>query len=142
MIIKIPDWQNIVTWLNFLHPKWWLSNEPTNDDWDRILNGYLDNQYLQIDTTDNFHYTVKLTVGKDSVTIWISNYPYCYGYDYGNRVRVLPKKRTRLKLHNMLKEHVNSEEARRLVALYGEERVGGTQELVDNLIKDMEGKKS
>lgn len=80
-------------------PQFWVSNYPVNDTWDRILNELIDH-----------HSTVEIqgeyTLSLDGVVVWISNYPYAFGYNY-KRPGQLPRRRTREKLMDLVIQTVS-----------------------------------
>jgi hypothetical protein len=81
------DWWRLV-------PIYWWQNEPTNREWDAMLNRLLDE-----------HSPVKgyCTARLGPVDVWASNWPYAYGSAWRPVERDgLPMVRTRRRLRKML----------------------------------------
>ena len=89
---------------NFLYrvnnPRFWQQNEPTSWQWDKVLNELLDDHKVIV--------TGRNTCEIGDYTIWISNYPYSFGYVYNREdvlqmSVVLPAPLTRVRLGNAVK---------------------------------------
>ena len=93
--------------LVFLNPGTWLRNQRTCKIWDKELNEMLDNPVFT-EGYDGSYLTKKsfddYTITLNGTRLWISNYPYCYGYNYDNNNSKLPKRGTVKRLHNILKQ--------------------------------------
>lgn len=87
------DWQR-------LRPAYWYQNEPTDWEWDTILNRLLDRH------TPKIGY---LTVSLGGVDVWTSNFPYAYGYCYNPKNRGLPSVATRKRLRDAVEKEERSE---------------------------------
>lgn len=72
-----------------LDPRFWLQNEPTNWEWDTILNDLLDHHEPKLGY---------LTVTLGNVEVWVSNWPYAYGSPHSPEANVLPSTATRKRL--------------------------------------------
>lgn len=77
------DWRRLVA------PRFWLQNYPTDWEWDATLNRLLDTH----DPKPGY-----MTVSLGGVDVWVSNWPYSYGYPYTPRMDGLPSVATRKRL--------------------------------------------
>jgi len=98
--------KNILIYLQYIvNPGFWVSNYPTSDEWDTKLNEMLDNPKFE----DGGPYTVKL----NGNLVWVSNYPYAYGFLYkplGRRTeRLLPSRKTRIRLRKAVRKFYTKE---------------------------------
>lgn len=75
-------------WERLFKPRYWSQNYPTDLNWDAALNAALDKHVVELG-----NYTVD--VGQ--FRVWIENWPYAYGYLYGDK-KGLPKVSTRKRL--------------------------------------------
>jgi hypothetical protein len=82
------DWQRLI-------PRYWTQNEPTCLVWDKVLNKALDNFPIE--------YRGGHTCNIGPLQVWISNWPYAYGYNNRHRSG-LPKVATRKRLRRMIGE--------------------------------------
>ena len=87
--------------LKSLLPKYWIRNYETDEVWDKMLLGFLENPVFseRIDE-DEAGYIINL----NGVAIWIENYPYGFGM-YANPLRLdvgMPSRRTVIKLKEAL----------------------------------------
>lgn len=80
------DWRRLL-------PQFWLQNERTDYEWDALLNELMDKH--EVTRTDAF------TVQIGPVEVWVSNWPYQYGYAYRPHHRGLPTVGTRIRLKNL-----------------------------------------
>ena len=77
-----------------LNPKYWLMNEPYNEDWDKVLNDLLDkHNFTEIDT---YHATL------GDARLWITNHPYASFVYMSDTVCVRPSKATLSKAYRKL----------------------------------------
>lgn len=83
-------------WYRLFRPCFWIQNEPTNWEWDAVLNAKLD-ENPDIELSRNGH-----TVFIGGIEVWVSNYPYAYGYPYRPNVERLPSGKTRARLHKIV----------------------------------------
>jgi len=93
------DLKNI--WRVITTPKCWDRLYPYNKDWDDKLNSLLDSgEKINIGL-----YTSNI----GNITIWTSNYPYCFGRLYGPiEFGILPSRKTVFRLYDrILKEIIN-----------------------------------
>lgn len=80
------------------HPGFWLTQKPYSAEYDRYLNELMD-QNAPI--TERSEHTRKI----GNLTIWTSNYPYCYGHPYGrDQIEILPARRTVKRLHKYIEK--------------------------------------
>lgn len=77
-------------------PRFWLQNKPTSLVWDRALNAALD-KHLVMNVTRH-------TCQVGPFTVWISNYPYAFGYNYGDAFEELPRCATRMRLRRAVQK--------------------------------------
>lgn len=80
-------------WFDITH--WWLSNSPTHYGYDAWLRE-------QLAKPNPISKRAEHTVEISGYKIWISNYPYAFGGIYGRGPQVLPRKRTRKMLYDMI----------------------------------------
>lgn len=77
-----------------IRPNFWIQNYRTDYLYDDLLNKMLDKYDIEIVDT----FTVKI----EGIEIWVSNYPYAYGSNYGQSDKVLPRPRTRVRIQHMV----------------------------------------
>lgn len=77
-----------------LLPRFWIQTRPTFIPWDRALNAALDKFGV---TAAGAH---EATVGP--FTVWISNYPYAFGYNRNDGIEQIPTCWTRMKLRRAI----------------------------------------
>lgn len=75
-------------WYRLL-PGFWMQNRKTSRPWDQALNRALD---LGV----TFVGAHEATVGP--FTVWVSNYPYGFGYNRNDPLELLPRCATRIRL--------------------------------------------
>jgi hypothetical protein len=81
--------------LGRLRPGFWFQNKPTSAVWDWALNHALD--------TFGVREVDAHTAAVGPFTVWISNWPYAFGYDRADALELLPKVATRIRLANMVR---------------------------------------
>lgn len=81
-----------VDWLRFL-PQYWFQNNRTDRVWDAALNKAID--AFGVKKVDSY------TCMVGPFEVWISNWPYAYGNQYGVN-DLLPMAKTRRKLRNAI----------------------------------------
>lgn len=78
-------------------PRCWVRNYPTSKVWDKKLNELLDKYPIAVLNA----YVVRL----GEAHIWISNYPYAYGYLHvGGMPEYLPSRKTVFRLYDTIKQ--------------------------------------
>ena len=77
-----------------VRPSFWGQHYTTDYVYDELLNQILDK--CEIEIVDI--YTVKI----NGIEVWVSNFPYSYGYMYKNPDRGMPRPRTRVRLQHMV----------------------------------------
>lgn len=77
------------------HPGFWFSNYPISDVWDGWLRGHLEKK-------TPIKREGKHTISINGTHIWTSNYPFSFGSPYDCNPEVLPKRRTRKLLFDIL----------------------------------------
>lgn len=80
------DWQRLI-------PRYWMQNYPSDKEWDKILNHLMDTCEPEFD-----HMTVRF----GPIEVWVSNYPYAFGYPYRHKQEYLPYVRTRKRLKKIV----------------------------------------
>lgn len=91
-------------------PSCWIRSYDTCKFWDARLNSLLDNEDFEISDTGYAAY-----FPKSNIRVWVSNFPYCFGYFYGKgryctqASGVLPTRTTVFRLHDMLLEKARKE---------------------------------
>lgn len=76
-----------------LLPPFWSQLRPTSPAWDQALNRALDLGVTFVGPHD-------AQVGP--FTVWISNYPYGFGYNRGDALESMPRVRTRIRLRRAI----------------------------------------
>lgn len=79
-----------------LLPKFWLRGRPTSKAWDEVLNYALDHQGV-LNVTRH-----EAIVGPFAV--WISNYPFAFGYNRDDALEMLPRVRTQMRLRRAIEQ--------------------------------------
>ena len=91
--MKVPLWLRVLT-----RPHMWIRNEPTDKDWDIKLRGLLKSNRPY---SRGCGFTVRL----GGVPVWVQNWPYAYGYQFGGEGRKkLPSRRTALQLRDAMEK--------------------------------------
>ena len=75
-------------------PRFWFQNKPTFRPWDYALNKALDKQGI----TEVGAHTCRV----GPFEVWISNYPYAFGYNRNDALEQLPLCRTRIRLRKAI----------------------------------------
>lgn len=83
-------------WLR-LWPRFWIQNKKTFLPWDRALNRALDTHLI---TQVGAH-----TCQVGPFEVWISNYPYAFGYNRADALEQLPRCRTRMRLRRAIMKY-------------------------------------
>jgi len=103
-------------WYRLFNPLFWIQNEPTSEEWDRVLNELLD----KYGVTSVNQYTARV----GNLEIWVCNYPYSFGHTHNSVFRpeqpslynnVLPKVKTRIRLKKMI-EQVQKEQFNKFIS--------------------------
>ena len=80
-----------------LLPGFWYQARPSSDAWDEALNAALDAfGVTEVDKHD-------CRVGPFEV--WLSNYPYAFGYDCEDPLEAMPRVLTRLRLRREVRKY-------------------------------------
>lgn len=77
------------------HPSFWLSNYESHEYWDAKVNQLIDRNE-KVMMSPHGHEAI---IG--GYTIWISNYPFCFGYNR-KALEILPYRRTRKRLRDYI----------------------------------------
>ena len=87
-------------------PRFWMMNDPFNQEWDDKLNQLMDKfepEYGKPNSIDGHVHTVSF----DGNVVWIQNYPYAYGTPYGfwgTSPEIRPSRLTILRLRDLVTE--------------------------------------
>lgn len=89
------------------HSDYWVKLKKVSGEWDRVLNEVLDQYESEITSEMVEKYTLKIG-GQE---IWISNYPYSFGYidSISSDKQRLPYALTRKRLKKIVDKHRNTE---------------------------------
>lgn len=81
-----------------LLPSFWIQTRKTFDPWDKALNKALDT----FEVTEVGPHTARV----GPFEVWISNYPYAFGYNRSDALELIPRCRTRIRLRKaIMKAH-------------------------------------
>jgi len=108
------DFTEIILWVRVItNPNYWIQTDSYNRVWDKMLRAELKNPIFE----SKDEYTIKL----NGRMIWIANYPYGYGSDYGwPKISVgLPSRRTRILLRTAINNNNNYASTKNVVNLRG-----------------------
>ena len=92
-----------------LEPDFYHMNYPYDEEWDRLINEAIDQGHtLQIKKPEDYLWgspcQARMKVGDKNCLIWVSNYPYAYGYDLSipEQARCRPSRLTIEKLRTYI----------------------------------------
>lgn len=96
-----------INYLKFLFmPHFWIMNYKYMESWDKKLNEMLDN-VTHLDLEYNTISCEYLTCEINNVGVWIGNYPYAYGTNWGNQwARVRPSRITVIRLRKFIDSEI------------------------------------
>lgn len=78
-----------------LLPSFWTQTRKTSSAWDRVLRRALDEGVAHVSAHE-------VTVGP--FTVWVSNYPYAFGYNRADPLEQLPSVWTRIRLRRAIEQ--------------------------------------
>lgn len=88
----------VLIWLRSLTPPYWIRNHSTNKALDKWILAAL--------KSPRFRKISERRVVLNGVELWVSNYPYAYGYMPDFEGFGMPSRRTTIKLKKAVEEHI------------------------------------
>lgn len=88
-----------------LDPRFWIRMYRVSNDWDKELNLLLDKVESGESKIEYVFISLDYVVTINKVSIWATNWPYAYGYKISHDYLVLPKRKTAIRLREVINKH-------------------------------------